>query len=131
MSHPTVAMVLAPITHEALSAVPHGSPAWIASTPEMRNTVRAATAIGLVVTELVTNGDASREWLFNHLDSVDQHHNEFSQQPPYSELLVFGVASSAEIESWLQQFGFCEVQSEPFGFSARKQTSSASKEVEA
>lgn len=124
-------MVLAPISHEALSAVPHGSPAWIASTPEMRNTVRAATEIGLVVTELFTNGDTPSEWLFNHLDSVDQHHNEFGQQPPYSELLVFGVASSAEIMSWLKQFGFCEVNSEPFGFSARKLTSSALREVEA
>jgi len=86
----------------------------------MRTTLEAAENAKLLVTQLFPNGATPMEWLFNHLDSVDQHHNEFSQTPPYSELLVFGVPLSASLQPLLQEFGFVISWPEPFGFGASK-----------
>jgi len=86
----------------------------------MQSTLAAAKRAGLLVTELYPNGSSPDHWLFNHLDSVDQHHNEFSQKPGYTELLVFGVPISPTITELLQEFGFVSSASESFGFSASK-----------
>jgi len=120
MSSLSVAVVLAPSSKSELRAIPHGTPTWIASTPELQSTIALARRLGLTVTELFPNGTSAWEWLSNHLDSVDQHHNEFSQDPPYSKLLVFGVKLSAAVEPLLSPFGFSSATAEAYGFSAIK-----------
>lgn len=116
----TVALVLAPASDSTFRRLAAGTPAWIASTPGMQATLAAARRAGLLVTELHPNGSSPTQWLFNHLDSVDQHHNESSQEPGYTELLVFGVPMSAAIPPLLREFGFVSSSPEPFGFSASK-----------
>src|SRR5688500_14171624 len=101
MSSDVVAIVLAPASETALRSIPLGAPTWMASTPEMQPTVLLAKHIGLSVTELFPNGASPTQWLLNHLDSVDQHHNEFSQTRPYTKLLVFGVPLSPALASFL------------------------------
>jgi hypothetical protein len=120
MSSLSVAVVLAPSSESELLAIPSGAPTWIASAPELESTITLAKQLGLPVTELVPNGKSALEWLFNHLDSVDQHHNEFSQDPPYSKLLVFGVHLSAAVDALLSPFGFSVTMAESYGFSAIK-----------
>jgi hypothetical protein len=120
MQSSAVALVLAPASESTLRHLAPGTPAWVASTPEMQSTLAAAKSAELVVTELYPNGSSPDQWLFNHLDSVDQHHNEFSQNPGYSELIVFGLPISPSITKLLQEFGFVHSASEPFGFSASK-----------
>ena len=118
-------MVLVPVSIADLQAMPSGSSAWVASTPEMQGTVKAARACGLAVTELFPRGEHPVQWFLNHLDSLDQHHNESSQRPPYSELLVFGLEPTPEVDAWLRGFGFGAATLEPFGFSASKNGPSA------
>ena len=120
MNSSTVAMVLVPVALADFWVVPPGSSAWVASTPEMQGSVSAARASGLAVTELFPKGEHPVQWLLNHLDSLDQHHNEVGQQTPYSELLIFGVSPSPEVGAWLREFGFGQATTEPFGLSARK-----------
>ena len=120
MQSSAVALILAPESEATLRQLPPGTTAWIACTPEMQSTLAAAKRAELIVTELFPNGSSPREWLFNHLDSVDQHHNEFSQKPAYTELLVFGVTMSPSIAPLLQEFGFVSSSHESFGFSASK-----------
>lgn len=122
----SVAIVLAPSSESELRAIPSGSPTWIASTPKLQPTIALARRLGLPVTELFPNGASAWEWLSNHLDSVDQHHNEFSQEPPYSKLLVFGVQLSAAVGPLLAPFGFSLTTAEPYGFSALKSAASSS-----
>ena len=129
MSSSTVAMVLVPVASADLRAVPLGSAAWVASTPEMQSTVSAARAAGLAVTELFPRGKQPVQWLLNHLDSLDQHYNELSQKPPYSELLVFGVSPTPEVDAWLREFGFGLATSQRYGLSASKSGTVALPEV--
>ena len=116
----TVALVLAPSSEASLRQLPAGTPAWIASTPEMQPTLAAARRVGLQVTELYPNGNSPLAWLSNHLDTVDQHHNEFSQTPPYTRLAVFGLGVSPELEPLLREFGFVSTTAQSFGFVALK-----------
>ena len=115
-----VALVLAPTDESSLRALPPGTPAWVAFTPEMQVTLAVAKRAELLITELHPNGATPTQWLSNHLDSVDQHHNEFSQNPPYTTLLVFGLPLSPTFEPLLREFGFMSSSPEPFGFSASK-----------
>lgn len=117
-------MVLVPAASADLQVVPRGSAAWVASTPEMQSTIFAARASGLAVTELFPRSTPLVQQFLDHLDSLDQHHNELAQQPPYSELLVFGVSPSPEVSAWLREFGFGPPAVEPFGFSASKNAAS-------
>jgi hypothetical protein len=73
-----------------------------------------------VCTELFPRGETCEEWLFNHLDSLDQHHNDASQHPGYSTLVVHGVTHTPAIGLFIEQFGFVASKSEAFGFSATK-----------
>jgi hypothetical protein len=120
MSTASVAIVLSPCSEAELCAIPLRTPSWIVAKPEFQSTIRSANKLGLVVTELFPNGNCPVEWLYNHLDSVDQHHNDFSQDPPYARLLVFGVRLSPDLEPFLSTFGFGLTREEPFGFSAFK-----------
>ena len=120
MQSSAVAVVLVPTNESTLRQLAPGTPAWVASTPEMQSTLAAARRAELLVTELYPSGSSPDQWLFNHLDSVDQHHNEFSQKPGYTELFVFGVQISASITPLLQEFGFVSSAPESFGFSASK-----------
>ncbi len=120
MSCSTVAMVLSPAASSDLQVVPRGASAWVAATPEMQSTLLAARASGLAITELVPKRPLPLQQFFDHLDSLDQHHNELSQQSPYSELLVFGVFPSPEVNAWLGEFGFGPPTAQPFGLSASK-----------
>ena len=115
-----VALILAPAAESSLRVLPPGTPAWVASTPEMQVTLAAARRAELLITELHPNGTSPTQWFSNHLDSVDQHHNEFSQTPPYTTLLVFGLPLSPSLVPLLQEFGFVSTSPEPFGFSASK-----------
>jgi hypothetical protein len=115
-----VAFIVAPTAESSLRGLPPGTPAWVASTPEMQVTLAAARRAGLVITELHPNGKSPTQWLFNHLDSVDQHHNELSQNPPYTTLLVFGLPLSPSLSPLLQAFGFVSSSPETYGFSASK-----------
>jgi hypothetical protein len=115
-----VTLLLAPAARQQLDVLPPQSAVWIASSSHMHATLACARALELEVTELFPRGDTCEEWLFNHLDSLDQHHNDYSQQPGYSTLLVYGVTHTPAIALFLEQFGFVASKSEPFGFSATK-----------
>ena len=95
-------------------------PLWIASVPPMTGTVALAKSSGYCVTELTPNGPTPSAWLFNHLDTVDQHHNEFSQDPAYAELLVLGLAYESAFDALLSEFDLHLAAQFPWGFSALK-----------
>ena len=115
-----VALILKPVAESLLKQLPPLTATWIASNPEMQSTIAAAHSMGLEVTELFPNGDTPAQWLSNHLDSLDQHYNQFSQQPPYSQLLVFGVSHSPSLLQFLSEFGFKTSHPTPFGFIVSK-----------
>lgn len=92
MSGSTVGLVLVPGLERDLQSLHSGTPVWVASVESMKATLTAAHVSGLLVTELLPNGEGPLEWIHNHRDSLDQHHNDCSGDVPvpYRKLLVFG-----------------------------------------
>jgi len=95
-------------------------PIWAVSSPANLLAADHARKNGRSFTVLTVKGDTPEVWLMNHIDSVDQHYNEFSQRPGYSVLRVVGVSLSPQVQSYLGEFGFVHFNSEPEGFCARK-----------
>lgn len=121
-----VGLLLAPVSPTGLEALPEHCALWITSGKHMQPTFACARALSFDITELFPQGVTTTEWLFNHLDSVGQHHNEYSQQPPYNSLLVFGVTLTPAVALFLKPFGFVAPRAEAFGFSAIKQLNECS-----
>lgn len=94
----------------------------------IRETARAVWAVSSAVnrrfealaTMLVVRGATAEEWFLNHLDTVDQHHNAYSEEPPYSVLDVYGCQLTSEVERHLPLFDFKKFESRPYGFRAWK-----------
>jgi hypothetical protein len=115
-----VTMVLDPDCGDLAVKFAHEGPVW--AVVSQANTAAAAEAAqnGLSFTVLYVNGKTSEEWCLNHLDTVDQHHNEYSQKPGYSVLHVVGTPLTPRIEAYLPEFGFIKYHSTTDGFYAYK-----------
>ena len=88
-------------------------PVWINSSlidSSALDDLRRAAAFG-VTTFFDQPGDDMRDSTSRALYSLDEHHNEVSQAPPYSDLQVFGARLGAIDESVLRDLGFAEFSS--------------------
>ncbi|MGH8570695.1 MAG: hypothetical protein ACREXU_22495 [Gammaproteobacteria bacterium] len=52
------------------------------------------------------------------LGDVDVHHGEYSHDPPWSVLEVFGASSTAELEAALRGYGVDRIEKTEAGFAA-------------
>jgi hypothetical protein len=73
-----------------------------------------------------TLGSGPLEWCLNVLRTIDQHHGEFSHDPPYSVLEVYGLFFSEPLRTSFCEHGFTSFEATPEGFIARKETSNFS-----
>lgn len=73
-----------------------------------------------------TLGSCPLEWCLNVLGTIDQHHDEFSHDPPYSLLEVYGLFFSEPLRASFCEHGFTSFESTSQGFIARKETSNSS-----
>ena len=124
----TVAIVVDPAFPESrLASLASHMPVWVADTPANRATaerLRAADpdADGVrrgVTTFRVDPASASGEWCAGILGAVHEHHGEFSHDPPYEGVEVYGAHSEPELLEAFAARGFTEVEQLPDGFRAR------------
>ena len=115
-----VILVLDKQLGERFRELANDSPIWAVSSPANLAAAENAWRAGLSFTVLSVNGESPEDWLVNHIDSVDQHHNEFSQRPGYSSLRVVGASLSPRVESCLREFGFIRFEQNSGGFCAHK-----------
>ena len=52
--------------------------------------------------------------------SLDEHHNQLSQDPPYNTLLVYGLGLESVDQNVLKELGFCQSTKTEYGFMAKK-----------
>lgn len=84
----------------------HSTPVWIVESEANAAFIQRCQRSGRSVISLTTNGPTAEAWLLNHIDTIDQHHNEFSQAPPYRHLQVIGGSLTSRVEAWFREFGF-------------------------
>ena len=54
------------------------------------------------------------------LSTVEEHHGEYSHDPPLGVIEVFGAEASSPVRDELAELGFNEVDSRPAGFMASR-----------
>lgn len=60
------------------------------------------------------------KWLLDELDAIDLHHGQFSQNPEYSVLKVYGLKWSEDISREFQRIGFGFDRESDNGFIAKR-----------
>src|SRR3954447_23549982 len=105
MSQVLVCVVVDREFGKRLEALPRAVPVWIVDSPE--NTAAAARIreeysdpCDAGITTFRAYPDTSPERLFlGMIATIDLHHGEFSQDPPYSAIEVIGCAPTAAIHA--------------------------------
>ena len=59
-------------------------------------------------------------WCRQIIDTIDQHHDQWSHDPPYTVLNVYGLQFSAALKPAFESLGFVEFQETAHGFCAIK-----------
>lgn len=117
-----VALVLDEKITEAIKSVVRGMPIWIIETPgnaEFVNHLRETS--GDVVTTFPSKKGESRTDLAERIIyTLDEHHDEHSQDVPYDTLLVFGLNLAELKKEAFLDLGFSKFEETDFGFVARK-----------
>ena len=119
----TVAFVLDPRIGMKLERLTARMPVWLVATAENLQTLEKVELCSkgyFDVTPVYVNGNGAEEWFVNHVDTVDQHHNQFSQDPPYDTLHVVGCVLTERVRDELSALGFRNFASREGGFVATK-----------
>ena len=73
-----------------------------------------------------SKGSGSTEVTFIcEIDTIDEHHNAYSADPPYAVLEVIGTSLSEKIKTELSRYGFDEFFTTSEGFRAERPLSAA------
>ena len=108
-----VRVVVDPSFGERLAQFPPGEPVWIVDSPINTPVARRLRdeRVGenslTGITTFKPGSDASPEdELVAELDTIELHHGEYSADPPYSILEIFGCSASDRVRIALADFGF-------------------------
>lgn len=119
-----VRVVVDPEFGERLEALPRAVPVWIVESPG--NTAAAqrireeySDPCDAGITTFRAYPGTSPERLFlGELATIDLHHGELSQTPPYTAIEVIGCAPTAAIHARLAEFGLAVERFTEEGFVA-------------
>ena len=102
-------------------------PVWIVDTPTNRDAAEAFWKafpnrghLDGVTVFAPKNPESAEATLLSELDTIDEHHNAFSAEEPYSELEVIGASLSEKIQTELSAYGFAEFFATTEGFRAAR-----------
>lgn len=97
---------------ERLAHLPTDEPVWIVESPANTPVAKRLWSErpgGDHLTGITTfhaSADQRDSLLLGILDQVDLHHGQYSADPPYSEIEIYGVGLSGAIEHALRDLGF-------------------------
>jgi hypothetical protein len=122
-----VHVIVDPAFGEQLRGVPPGEPVWIVDTKanraayEMVGKERHPESYLVGLSIFKADPKASPEdWLISELPTIDDHHGEWSHDPPWSIIHVIGAKWTERIQKELSALDFEGHQDTPEGFMAMK-----------
>jgi hypothetical protein len=109
---------------EALSRVMH---VWVCASPSNKEAAQRiwASATGHDLESGVTTFDvrptaSPEEIVIDLLPTVDEHHGEYSHNPPWSILEIHGAPLTPTLKAALREFGVSEFEPWDGGFTCRR-----------
>lgn len=64
----------------------------------------------------VGDDESPEDMVIHILSAVNQHHNQYSHDPPWSQIEVYGVAPTKNVREALQEYGVDDFRETPGGF---------------
>ena len=121
----TVRVVVDSSFGERLAALPPSEPVWIIDSPQntpvahrlWRERAAESHLTGVTTFRPAASGSPEVE-LMAQLQTIDLHHGEYSAEPPYSAIEVFGCPPSEPLSVALRDIGFSVRSTTPDGFVA-------------
>lgn len=102
-----VLLILDPHFGENLEQLPRNTPVWMVDSPRNRAALNSlGTACGPVAVFSLRDNETAMDVFQRIVESLDQHHNEFAQHPPYDTLDVYGLPADADMLDSVKDFGF-------------------------
>ena len=126
----TVVIVVDPAFGERIRALAPEIPVWVVDTPVNRaaaqrfwpNGPEHGTRVD-ITTFIARAGESPERVCMGVLPTVDLHHNELSQSPPYSAVEVHGASPTPELQAALEELGLVVVEKCGAHFVARRRES--------
>lgn len=125
-----VALVVDPEFGGALQSIAESMHVWAVGTPVNRVVADALWAqlpkpyeynIEVGITTFDPGlGSGPDSWCQAIIGTIDQHHDEASHDPPYAELLVYGLQFNETLRPGFAELGFTEFTNTSYGFRATK-----------
>jgi len=124
----TVTIVVDPEFGERLCAVAKETPVWIVDTPLNRAAVEVAWnpeqhLPNGVTTFRVEPNSTPEEWCAKILGTVDLHHGEYSQDPPYAVVEVIGTPLTNRLRQAFSEYELNAFAERVSGFRASRSIS--------
>jgi hypothetical protein len=125
----TVALVVDPNYASRLRELADRVHVWVAESPENTRATESYWAslppgsgydIESGITKFTPTGESMEDWCVGVIASLDVHHNQYSHDPGYTVLEVYGAAPSERITAAFSHLGFSEFEPTEAGFLARK-----------
>ncbi len=127
-----VAVVLDLEFGDRLSELAARLPVWIVDTPANRRAAQRhwVEHPGLSHTEGVTTfkvdlSSSAEVWCAEVLSDIDLHHGEYSHDPAYGAVEVFGATLTAALQQTFKGYGMAEFVERPGGFVATRGAAAA------
>lgn len=117
-----VALVLDEKVTETIKSVTSGMPIWIIETQgNVAFIDYSRQESGNAITTFPSKkGESKTDLAERIIYTLDEHHNEHSQDEPYDTLLVFGLTLVESKKDAFLDLGFSKFEETDFGFIARK-----------
>jgi hypothetical protein len=112
---------------ERLHSLPQDEDSWVVDTSTNQAVIKSiwaarnadAPLVGITSFKVAPD-ETGEDWLLNILSTVELHHGEDSQSPPYSMLRVIGTPLSPRLRRELGEYGFVRFEDSADGFVAHK-----------
>jgi hypothetical protein len=107
-----VALVVDPDFAEKLPVLAEKIHVWVCSSPENQASAEHIWAKNRehnteygVTTFQYSEENSPEQIVLNMLPMIDRHHNEYSHEPPWQFLKVYGASVTPDIENALKEYG--------------------------
>lgn len=92
---------------QKLNLLANGHPLWIVESEANRHALAGCPPPYRLVTWFRSRANESPQQMFARITpSLDQHHSELAQDPPYDTLDVYGLPAETEVLSAVEDLGF-------------------------
>ncbi len=123
----TVALVVDPTFGARLEEIAARMPVWIVDTPTNRPIAErhwqecpGQSHVDGVTTFSVDPTRPREEWCIGELPAIDLHHGEYSANPPYRAIQVYGVEPTERIGTAFAEYGMTNITKTADGFLASR-----------